>query len=138
MSRPTTASHAREELATQHAMLREIMDRCEALADGVDAGTAAPAALLDEVARLRAAFDQHNQFEEQVLHPLLADADWLGAVRISRMVEDHVQEHRAMRRDLHATPTGELRAVIANLRDHLAAEEHYLLSRKVLRDDLDR
>ena len=136
MTTRLTPSHALEALATQHADLRELIDRCEELADEVDAGTAGPAQLLREVARLRIAFDEHNQFEEQLLRPLLLDADWLGAVRVSRMVEDHVEEHRAMRQGLAATPTGDLRGVLANLRDHLASEERYLLSRKVLRDDL--
>jgi hypothetical protein len=33
-------------------------------------------------------------------------------------------------------PTGDLRGVLASLREHLATEERYFLSRKVLRDDL--
>jgi len=119
-------------------MLRELIERCAALADLVDAGAGEPAALVAEVAGLRAAFDAHNQFEEQILHPLLLDADWSGAVRVSRMVEDHVEEHRAMRRGLGASPTAELRDVLAGLRDHLASEERHFLSRKVLRDDLAR
>jgi hypothetical protein len=136
MITPLTPSRARDTLAAQHAMLREMIGRCEDLADEVDAGTAGASQLLREVARLRIAFDEHNQFEEQLLRPLLLDVDWLGAVRVSRMVEDHVEEHRAMRLGLAATPTGDLRGVLASLRDHLATEERYFLSRKVLRDDL--
>lgn len=136
MTTALTPSHALDALATQHAGLREMIERCEELADEVDAGAAAPTQLLREVARLRIAFDEHNQFEEQLLRPLLLDADWLGAVRVSRMVEDHVEEHRAMRLGLRATPTAELRGVLASLRDHLTSEERYFLSRKVLRDDL--
>jgi hypothetical protein len=130
------ASGALEELAVQHGMLRDLIGRCYELAEEVDAGTAEPAALAGEVARLRAAFDAHNQFEEQLLQPLLLDMDWLGAVRVSRMVEDHIDEHRAMRRGLGGTPTSALRGVLADLRSHLETEEQYLLSRKVLRDDL--
>jgi len=52
------------------------------------------------------------------------------------LIEDHVEEHRTMRAGLVATPTSELRSVLANLRDHLASEERYFLSRRVLRDDL--
>ena len=136
MTTPLTPSRALDTLAAQHATLREMIDRCEELADEVDAGTAAASSLLRAVARLRIAFDEHNQFEEQLLRPLLLDADWLGAVRVSRMVEDHVEEHRAMRVGLAATPTGDLRGVLASLREHLATEERYFLSRKVLRDDL--
>jgi iron-sulfur cluster repair protein YtfE (RIC family) len=137
-----TPGRALDALAAQHATLREKIYRCEALADDVDAGTADAAQLLREVAQLRLAFDDHNQFEEQLLRPLLLDVEWLGAVRVSRMVEDHAEEHRAMRRGLAATPagaptpTGDLRGVLASLLDHLATEERHFLSRKVLRDDL--
>jgi hypothetical protein len=136
MTTPLTPGRALDALAAQHAILREMIDRCEELADEVDAGTADASQLLREVALLRAAFDEHNQFEEQMLRPLLLDVEWLGAVRVSRMVEDHVEEHRAMRLGLAATPTGDLRGVLASLREHLATEERYFLSRKVLRDDL--
>jgi iron-sulfur cluster repair protein YtfE (RIC family) len=131
-----TPSGALDTLAAQHATLREMIDRCEDLADEVDGDTADASRLVHEIARLRTAFDEHNQFEEQLLRPLLLDVEWLGAVRVSRMVEDHVEEHRAMRHGLAATPTGDLRGVLASLRDHLATEERYFLSRKVLRDDL--
>jgi hypothetical protein len=133
-----TPSAALDTLAAQHAVLRERIERCDALADEVDIGMTEPGQLLEEVAQLRGAFDEHNRFEEQLLRPLLLDVEWLGAVRVSRMVEDHVQEHRAMQLGLGATPTAELRRVLASLRDHLSAEERYLLSHSVLRDDLDR
>jgi iron-sulfur cluster repair protein YtfE (RIC family) len=140
MATPLTPSRALAELAEQHARLRERMDRCEELADGLDAGRIEPAQLLREVAQLRLALDAHNQFEEALLRPVLLDADWLGAVRVSRMVEDHTREHRAMGHQLAspATPTSELRATIAGLRAHLDGEETYFLTRRVLRDDLVR
>lgn len=69
---------------------------------------------------------------------MLLDADWLGAVRVARMVEDHVEEHRAMRSAMStasgSAATAELRGVLASLREHLATEERYFLGRKVLRD----
>lgn len=136
MTGKLTPSRALDELCAQHALLRELIERCADLADEVDAGTAGPDRLLDEVARLRAAFDAHNQFEEQLLRPLILDVDWMGAVRVSRMVEDHVQEHRAMRGGLGAAPTSELRGVLADLGAHLESEERYFLSPRVLRDDL--
>jgi iron-sulfur cluster repair protein YtfE (RIC family) len=138
MVKPITPSHALAELAAQHARLRDAIARCEDLADDVDAGDADPARLLGEVVALRTAFDAHNLFEEQLLRPVLLDADWLGAVRVSRMVEDHVEEHRSMRRELDRTTTSDLRAVLASLRAHLTSEERYFLTRKVLRDDLVR
>ena len=136
MTAKLTPQGALDELWAQHAALRERIDRCADLADQVDVGLADPGQLLGEIARLRAAFDAHNQFEEQLLRPLLLDVDWMGAVRVSRMVEDHVQEHRAMRAGLGTAATSELRSVLADLRAHLESEERYFLSRKILRDDL--
>jgi hypothetical protein len=136
MTTSLTSSRARAVLAAQHDILRQMIDRCEELVDEVEADCASASGLALEIARLRIAFDEHNRLEEQLLRPLLLDAEWLGAVRVSCMVEDHVEEHRAMRIGLAATPAGDLRGVLASLRDHLATEERYLVSRKVLRDDL--
>ena len=136
LDKSITPSRALDDLCAQHAELRRMMTRCEDLADDVDAGNGSPAQRVREGAALRIAFDAHNQFEERLLRPLLIDMDWMGAVRVSRMIEDHVEEHRTMRAGLVATPTSELRGVLANLRDHLASEERYFLSRRVLRDDL--
>jgi len=145
----STPSHALAELATQHAGLRAQIAHCEQLADRLDAGLDEPTILLEAIAQLRRAFDVHNQFEEQLLHPLLLDSDWTGAVRVARMVEDHVEEHRAIHREIaastapasatspHAT-TAALRDTLASLRAHLESEERGFLSKKVLRDDLSR
>lgn len=129
-------SRALAELAAQHDVLRGMMDRCEELADELDAGRMGPMQLTREVARLRLAFDAHNRFEEQLLRPVLLGTDAFGEVRVERMFEEHVGEHRAMRTQLGSNETVDLRAVIADLRAHLAAEERYFLSARVLRDDL--
>jgi len=131
MRNETTPSQALAALSEQHAELRDRMARCEQLADDFDAGAAEPSLLLREVAELRVAFDQHNEFEERVLRPLLLDIDWLGAVRVAGMVEDHVEEHRAIRRELDTRASRDLRDVLASLRRHLETEERYLLSRKL-------
>ena len=136
MSTHMTPSQLLATLTRQHADIRERISRCDQLADRFDADLLDPAQLLQEVAALRIAFDDHNQFEERALGPILLDADWLGAVRTARMVEDHVEEHRALGRDLDTSTAAELRAVLASLRKHLEAEERYFLTRKVLRDDL--
>jgi hypothetical protein len=131
-----TPSRALAELAAQHEVLRGMMDRCEELADELDAGRMGPMQLTREVARLRLAFDSHNKFEEELLRPVLLASDSFGEVRVDRMIEDHVGEHRAMRQQLGSPATADLRAVIAHLREHLAAEERYFLSARVLRDDI--
>jgi len=131
-----TPARALVELKAQHDALRGMMDRCEDLADELDAGRMGPTQLLREVARLRLAFDSHNQFEERLLRPALLEGDAFAGVRIDRMVEDHVNEHRAMRVKLASSETSVLRDVIETLRAHLDAEERYLLTAKVLRDDV--
>ncbi len=123
------------ELLQQHTALRAMIDRCEQIADELDVGRAQPGDLTREVAKLRVAFDAHNAFEEQLLRPVLREADAFGEVRVEQMVADHVDEHRAMRRQLDG-PTAELRAVLYEVRAHLVAEERYFLSSRVLRDDL--
>jgi hypothetical protein len=130
------AKRALHELLAQHDTLRDFIERCERLADEIDRGKGAPTELMREVSRLRIAFDAHNKFEEQLLRPILRDIDAFGQVRVEQMVEDHTNEHRLMRERLGSSITGELRATLESLRAHLATEERYFLSSKVLRDDL--
>jgi iron-sulfur cluster repair protein YtfE (RIC family) len=130
------AKLALHELLQQHDTLRKLIEHCEKIADELDRGKGAPTELMREVSRLRIAFDAHNKFEEQLLRPILRDVDAFGDVRVEQMVEDHTNEHRLMRERLATTITGELRATLESLRAHLATEERYFLSSKVLRDDL--
>ena len=129
-------SRALAELSAQHSALRDMMDRCEELLVEVQAGRCGPMQLTREVQRLRLAFESHNQFEERLLRPVLRDNDPFAVARIERMVEDHVNEHGALQRRLVATTPAELRDVIETLRAHLDSEERYLLSPRVLRDDI--
>lgn len=131
-----TPSRALAELQAQHDALRGMMDRCEELANELDAGRMGPMQLTREVSRLRLAFEAHNTFEEKLLRPVLLGSDAFADVRIDRMVEDHVNEHRSMRAQLNTTQTSALRDVIETLRAHLEAEERYLVSARVLRDDV--
>ena len=131
-----TPSRALAELKAQHDQLRVIMDRCEELADELDAGRGSTELLTREVASLRIAFESHNEFEERLLRPVLLGADAFAEVRIDRMIEDHVGEHRAMRAQLNTTQTSALRDTVEMLRGHLDAEERYLLSARILRDDV--
>jgi hypothetical protein len=136
MSSHMTTSELLTALLRQHAELREQIARCEQLANRFDADLLEPALLLREVAALRIAFDNHNQFEERALRPVLLAADSLGTVPVARMVEDHVEEHRAIRCELDVGTASALRAVLASLRSHLEAEERYFFARKVGHDDL--
>jgi hypothetical protein len=136
-----TPSRTLAELVSQHDALRSMMDTCEGLADELDRDpNADPTPLVREIARLRVAFEAHNKFEEQLLRPVLLEHDVHGSVRVERMVEDHVHEHRAIDAQLGSPATtpvaAMLRDVIETLRAHLDAEERYLLTARVLRDDL--
>jgi hypothetical protein len=123
-----TPDQARATLSRQHDELRERIARCEQLVEDFDAGLLPPSQLLAEVTALRLAFDDHNQFEERVLRPMLLPPDRHGGVRDSRIVDDHIAEHRAIRRELSTGTASELRAVLASLREHLDSEERGLLS----------
>jgi iron-sulfur cluster repair protein YtfE (RIC family) len=124
------------ELVAQHDALRSIMAQCEQLADDLDASIGDPITLVHQIERLREAFAAHNVYEEQILRPVLLAEDKFGAVRVDRMIEDHKNEHAEMRVRLGTAVTADLRDVIDTLRAHLDAEERYLLSSKVLRDDV--
>ena len=128
-----TSSDTLLKLVAQHDELRDLMDRCEDLLDTFEAVyDGDPSALVREIARLRLAFDAHNKFEENVLRPVLLEHDVHGVARIERMVADHVDEHRLIRRRLEGSATAALRDVIETLRAHLDAEERYLLVSSVM------
>lgn len=130
-------SSALSELIAQHDSLRCMMDLCEDLADALDLRPDGdPAPLTRELALLRLAFDAHNKFEEQLLRPVLMEHDSFGPVRVQRMVEDHIHEHKTIGERLASPATAALRDVIETLRAHLDAEERYLLTAPVLRDDV--
>jgi hypothetical protein len=118
-------SQALAELFAQHEALRSIMDRCEELADELDAGRGDVGTLTREIVHLRVAFEAHNKFEERLLKPV----DSAGNVRIDRMYIDHVGEHRAVHMQLGDGTTDALRSAIDNLRTHLETEERYLSAR---------
>ena len=114
-------------LRQQHDELRRTLDRCEQLADEVERGRN-PDLLAEAVARLRVTVAAHNQFEEQELRPLLRAGNAFAAAWIERMINDHVEEHRAMRGHLYSDEPAGLRETLDSLRAHLDAEERYLLS----------
>ena len=95
----------------QHDSLRDMMDRCEELADELDAGRGNLVHLHRAVALLRAAFNVHRALEDQAPSSARA-SDPSGAV----------QGVRILRAQHNAGPTEMLRDVIATLRSHLAGE----------------
>jgi hypothetical protein len=125
-----SSPRALAELKAQHDMLRAMMDRCEDLADELEAGRCGPTQLMREVMRLRLAFDAHNKYEEQLLKPVLLQSHSSEATE--RILAGHIEEHRDMRRDLAGPETTMLRGVLAAMRAHLEVEERYLLAARTI------
>lgn len=121
-----SAERAVGEIKAQHAMLRDMMDRCEAFADEVDAKRCGPLQLTREVARLRLAFVEHNKFEEELLRRHLLAG--VGAEVMDHRLDEHEHSHRAMRVGLQSDETSMLREVIEAMRAHLVDEERYLFT----------
>jgi hypothetical protein len=124
------------QLMSQHDRLRSHIFECETLCDRLDAGEDVAVRLARAVQRLRLLFDAHNRFEEVLLRPVLAAADGFGDVRIDRMVDAHVAEHRELAVALAGEVAQPLRELLRVLRQHLAEEEKYFLTSRVLRDDV--
>lgn len=104
------------ELLRQHAEIRVLIDHCEGLADELDRGAIEPASVLMEVAHLRDTFETHCRYEERFVRPIIDDA--------------HINEHRGAAEVLGSPITGELRATLARLRNHLDSEDRYFLSQE--------
>lgn len=126
-----SAERALGAIKAQHAMLRGMMDRCEAFADELDAGRSGPLQLTREVSRLRLAFAEHNKFEEELLRPLLLAG--VPAEVMDHQIAEHVDAHRAMRVGLQSDETSMLRDVIESMRAHLDTEERYLFAATTVR-----
>jgi hypothetical protein len=123
-------------LREQHDQIRELADRCDALLTGVADDREIADQLELAVARLRIAVGAHNRDEESLLGPVLLATDCFGAVRVAEMMRGHAAEHLLLREALYASRVGGLRPVIRQLREHLAAEESFFLSHRIIHDDL--
>ena len=83
--------------------LRDLAERCEQLADEVDAGRGASEVLIREITHLRTAFDEYRRTK-----------------RHDPALEDRLASQRLVR---ELGPTGELRLVLAALRSYLSVED---------------
>lgn len=126
-----SAARALGELKAQHNNLRDMMERCEAFADELQAGRCGPLQLTREVTRLRLAFAAHNKFEEEMLRPVLLAG--IPGDAMDLKIEEHVASHRYMRSALARDETSMLREAIESMRAHLDAEELYLVSAATVR-----
>ena len=129
-------SQALAMLREQHDQLRVLADECEALAAPVAADREITTDLRRAVAKLRIAWEAHNRYEESVLAPILLATDAFGELRVEEMVRGHRHEHVLVRSTMTPTTVRELRSVLALLRRHLAEEEAFFLTNRIVRDDL--
>jgi hypothetical protein len=120
----TIPSRVLTELLAEHEALRELIDRCEALADELESSPTDSTTLSLAIGQLRSAFDRHSRYEEQFLRPVALGGDAFG---------EHVAEHRVVRAALGTDVTEELRQALDHLRRHLDDEDRYFLSAAVVR-----
>jgi iron-sulfur cluster repair protein YtfE (RIC family) len=130
-------SAARDALLAQHARLRVLFGEALALARLREATGDGGPALEELMPRISRAFAEHNRYEEAVLRPVLLARDGLGPVRVERMMEEHVEEHRAFVEQLAAGAlqcAAALADFVEEVEAHMAAEERVFLNVAVLRD----
>jgi iron-sulfur cluster repair protein YtfE (RIC family) len=132
----TSPSKVLNELLSQHDVIRGLIQRCGELLDAADSDPSQVEQLVLAVARLRWAVESHNRVEEQLLSPVLREADAFGQQRVEHMVEAHRQEHAHIGERLDTPVIDSLRQTLGLLREHLETEERYFLTSRVLRDDL--
>ncbi len=124
------------DLLQQHEQIRSLIRRCDELLDLTERDASQVQELVLAVARLRWAVESHNRVEEQLLSPVLREADSFGDVRVEHMVEAHRREHAQIGERLDKPVVDSLRQTLGLLREHLETEERYFLTSRVLRDDL--
>ncbi|MEZ4364524.1 MAG: hemerythrin domain-containing protein [Kofleriaceae bacterium] len=133
MQSPSNLLH---ELLEQHAVIRSFIKRCQELLEREESGDLQVQELVQAVSKLRWAVESHNRVEEQLLTPVLQETDAFGEQRVAQMVAEHKEEHARIGERLESPVADSLRRTLAELLEHLEAEERYFLTSRVLRDDL--
>jgi iron-sulfur cluster repair protein YtfE (RIC family) len=127
---------ARHLLLAQHRQLRKLLEELVGLACRYVSGEEVAIELERALGEVRTAFDEHNRFESGLLEPLLRATGAHAALRLNRMVEEHVEEHHAFVAFLARPATelaDELPEFAEELQAHIEAEERTFLSPQVLR-----
>jgi hypothetical protein len=133
-----TPSEVRNELLSQHAQIRVMLEVTRAVAQTTRAGDPRASLL-----RLADALRVHNRREEELLKDLVLSADAWGATRAAIMTEEHIQEHAQLCEALLEVPytpvelsVSPILAVIDSIREHMDREEKTFLNEDVLHDDV--
>jgi hypothetical protein len=122
-------------LLEQHTALRTKIGRCATLSRRLRDGEPVGPQLATELVRLREAFTDHNELEEEMLEPFLAKSDAWSQLRIDRMLDEHAAEHAAFFLALEGTIEEVAHRFVDFARQidaHMAMEEETFLSAKVL------
>jgi hypothetical protein len=135
-SMTTTPGTVLDELLRQHDVIRQLSALCDELIEVVEKDPSRAPELVLAVSRLRWAVTSHNHVEEQLLVPVLREADSFGPERVARMASSHRAEHAGIGHRLDHPVIAELRHTLSSLRTHLQEEERIFLSSRVLRDDV--
>jgi len=133
----------REELLAQHASLRDLTAKILEVAQR-GPGPAARGELAVLLHELGDGIDAHNAREEYLLSEILPTLDAWGSVRLARMDEHHMQEHRQIADEVRAASLLEdfpasveaALAVIDLLLEHMRQEEAEFLAPELLRNDI--
>ncbi|MBK9030686.1 MAG: hemerythrin domain-containing protein [Myxococcales bacterium] len=102
-----------DELQRQHAHLRALLDRCDALLADAEAGRADADALTTAVRAMARALSEHHTYEEAHLELLGDDPR-------------HAGHHEALALGLDDPSVRALTTVLRDLREHLAREDAVL------------
>jgi hypothetical protein len=132
-------SETRNQLLQEHSRLRVLVGTAEDAARRLLMGSRDIAPFRLALDELRRAFEQHNTSEEELLLPLLSDADAWGPDRVRRMFEEHVGEHCAMRAALAGDELDIAPRMVdlaEELLAHMDAEERTFLHPSAVRDDI--
>lgn len=98
---PLTPEMVRLRILGQHRRLRELLSKAHATAESaLDGHRQTPDAVASAVGDVRAVFEVHLSFEEQVL-PVLLDADPAAAPALAERVRAEHRHQRAMLAGLH-------------------------------------
>jgi iron-sulfur cluster repair protein YtfE (RIC family) len=126
----------RAELLAQHEGLIVLLRLAEDAGRRLLAGAFVEVELEERLTALRNALEYHNQRELALLGPLLAELDQRGPRLVSRMLEEHIEEHELFFERLRG-PAREVATRLPELAElleaHMMAEERTFLSPEVHR-----
>lgn len=138
-------SRVRAQILAEHDRLRARLTQLEeGIRTFVEGSTSQLRGLVDDTRSLLEDFIGHTELEDSVLSPVLLDADAWGPVRAHQLRESHVEQRRELRALLafitQGSPVHEFKRRtlkwIACVRLDMREEEHSVLCRSLLRDDV--